>query len=813
MKNKENKENKVAVVDNNNYKVVSFIRQTLLPDRLVQRIDLRLSLRMQFRSKRYDLLKDYLTAEVDVSYWFIDDIEEKAKMKAVYDVRWYNLFLFRAKKKADVEYKRYLKRQIYNYSVAKRVTKSQKALYTISRGFFLLLIVLYYMYIEYLKKPQPILLHLYYKQTIISINRIINFVGNYSFKVIKYNKKFKLILEFFLVENRINKDFYLVMFNFLSFFKLNLVFVLLNLEELKYEDEKVRTNKIKWNLIKKMNFEFLNIGWWRLNFQKIIIFFNYCMFEFFLYFQKVFINKFNSKFFHRNLKKKLWIIDLESYSNKNITLFKNFKEYLINVKSFRFVCLYTLFILWTTYIIFVRRVLYNYYIKNHIYFYEFQGLKKNYILINNPFCHNKTKMYFFYYQRNFLLKFLKVKGVLFHIWFKFYNLYYNNLGISSCEPLIKFNEYKNYNNKFIKILKDNKFIKILLQFKKSEYFNLNDNLFNDIFCVLYFQRNFILGFRDLMSFYSAYKYKVPKTLYATLQHFVDTMLCYPSTINRFYASYKKRSLYPKLFCNLMNDTNIFGFIFLRNFLNFIKNDYYLYYFNLLKSKRRLDKEISFFFVDSLFFNDYYSENFPMKMEYFEKLDKYSKNYLIYIYILNKKILNIFFYKNIYLDWKLNTAAYSFINFYKNSIYIYSQNIVGLIHKNYVKNFFKLFYIYYMKLRKNLKIVKGIVDIKFRNESIYDIYLQLLFYNIDLILISLFIYKDKFEKIYKDLYNYKIYKFFYLYGIYRQYALFELLEKHYYKDWYKNVDKRSFWLHKDLNKHKGFFFYSKKDDIL
>ena len=101
------------------------------------------------------------------------------------------------------------------------------------------------MYIEYLKKPQPILLHLYYKQTIISINRIINFVGNYSFKVIKYNKKFKLILEFFLVENRINKDFYLVMFNFLSFFKLNLVFVLLNLEELKYEDEKVRTNKIK----------------------------------------------------------------------------------------------------------------------------------------------------------------------------------------------------------------------------------------------------------------------------------------------------------------------------------------------------------------------------------------------------------------------------------------------------------------------------------------------------------------------------------------------------------------------------------------
>jgi hypothetical protein len=155
------------------------------------------------------------------------------------------LFLFRAKKKADVEYKRYLKRQIYNYSVAKRVTKSQKALYTISRGFFLLLIVLYYMYIEYLKKPQPILLHLYYKQTIISINRIINFVGNYSFKVIKYNKKFKLILEFFLVENRINKDFYLVMFNFLSFFKLNLVFVLLNLEELKYEDEKVRTNKIK----------------------------------------------------------------------------------------------------------------------------------------------------------------------------------------------------------------------------------------------------------------------------------------------------------------------------------------------------------------------------------------------------------------------------------------------------------------------------------------------------------------------------------------------------------------------------------------
>jgi hypothetical protein len=67
MKNKENKENKAGVSDNN-YKVVSFIRQTLLPDHLVQRTDLRLSISMYFRSKRYDLLKDYLTEEVDVSY-------------------------------------------------------------------------------------------------------------------------------------------------------------------------------------------------------------------------------------------------------------------------------------------------------------------------------------------------------------------------------------------------------------------------------------------------------------------------------------------------------------------------------------------------------------------------------------------------------------------------------------------------------------------------------------------------------------------------------------------------------------------------
>jgi len=139
------------------------------------------------------------------------------------------------------------------------------------------------------------------------------------------------------------------------------------------------------------------------------IFYSFCILEFACYFQKLFINRFNSKFFHK-YQLKQYDLNLVCKS----VLLKNFKYNLIKVQDFSLMCYFTTFLLRTVYVIFLRRLTYNYYIRSHVFFYEFQHLKKFFIAINNPFSKNNYKTYYKRYQRMFILGFLNVKGIVFH---------------------------------------------------------------------------------------------------------------------------------------------------------------------------------------------------------------------------------------------------------------------------------------------------------------------------------------------------------------------------------------------------------------
>jgi hypothetical protein len=113
--------------------------------------------------------------------------------------------------------------------------------------------------------------------------------------------------------------------------------------------------------------------------------------------------------------------------------------------------------------------------------------------------------------------------------------------------------------------------------------------------------------------------------------------------------------------------------------------------------------------------------------------------------------------------------------------MYSNCIADLMNKKVVYNFFNYFNIIYKKVIQKLNLKKGLVDILNRDESLNDVYLQMIYSNIDLMLIFLFNFKNSIDFIFRDIKIFDVYKKLYLNCLYRQYSLFELLEYHYYDD--------------------------------
>jgi len=236
------------------------------------------------------------------------------------------------------------------------------------------------------------------------------------------------------------------------------------------------------------------------------------------------------------------------------------------------------------------------------------------------------------------------------------------------------------------------------------------------------------------------------------------------------------------------NNDVLQFSFFKYLLHFNNNAFYLYNYNLLKFIKFIHYYM-YFFVNPNFFFLFYTKAYIIYLYKYNEVLYYSERNLIYLFMLfyNRKSAYKFFLNKLHFSWKTNSVISGFINFYNSIIYVYSNNVVNLINKKILKDFFIFLKKSYIVLKKNHII--SFVDSLYKLECFKDIYYQIVISNIELFFIFFFIY-DNF--ICNKYINLKIVDSNHLYTelLYRVYSLFQLLDCHYYDDWFNDIKKRN-----------------------
>ena len=255
---------------------------------------------------------------------------------------------------------------------------------------------------------------------------------------------------------------YLFLFNYYIFSYVVNFFVLLNLGLIKYEHDKALTPPDKWDKIPKMDLDFFDYSEFTeftvsndilLSYQDNL-FYSFCIYEFYLDFNFYLFNIFNLDFFHKLILKKKKKIKFKnrnylskvSYNeilnnkkeNYNEFFLQNYDEFLLNLsdinkldyyksmmdyRSFMVKIPYLFFLLYTWYVIHYRNFRYNLYVRSYYFFEEYTCKKKYFILHNNPYGKNKTKIPFFKFQKLWTIDHFKlyIEERFFNKWFLFYS--------------------------------------------------------------------------------------------------------------------------------------------------------------------------------------------------------------------------------------------------------------------------------------------------------------------------------------------------------------------------------------------------------
>ena len=118
------------------------------------------------------------------------------------------------------------------------LSKTKIVIRVILTGFVTLLYAIYFLYEEFLNKPEDQILS-YFFINICSIKKLLEFMKNNILKLLFKNNKLKLLFKIFYFNNNL-KLLFINNFNLVCYYKLNLFFVFLNFEDFKYEDDKLR---------------------------------------------------------------------------------------------------------------------------------------------------------------------------------------------------------------------------------------------------------------------------------------------------------------------------------------------------------------------------------------------------------------------------------------------------------------------------------------------------------------------------------------------------------------------------------------------
>lgn len=716
--------------------------------------------------------------------------------------------------------------------------KNIKSLLIIYSGYFIFWFASLYVFFyflknlrkEYLKKKNRTKKLLY--KNIINIDTFYYFFQNYfndffNFNIYLYNISESYTYDLFYTELLIN------IYNINFYHSLDIFFLLLNMDALKYEHEQYLTPKKDWDKIRKrilnhfdssiLNysnsffntfyitesykiFKTINFNWINYNFFDIYFLFNNCVNEFDFFFKKMLDDDIM-------LEEEKSIKDEVSLLLRDERLDEKLDLYSVDLEDFKLIISLDFFLVFNFYTIYLRRLRFNYYMRNLIILNEYQSLKYLFILVNNPFGKNMTQVDILEYQKIYTLEHYNsnTSQESFNAKFKFFfskfsrrkwlYIHDKKLDFFSFDVLLN-SEYANFTFK----LNDTQFkgLKDLLNSRSK--FLMYNFIYESIDEIMEFTF-YSLAFKLLMRFKSVFKFALTDTTYLELCDFVDVIYTSPMALLRFYFDLQK---------NFFN--NYYYYLYSDNFImpNFFKdfcflyknNNYYFYFYKLtsffIKIYILIICGIDIFFLEHYQYNFFYKWTWPYLF-----FSYYASIFFIYYSIKKIKKITYEFILEIetlmlHLNWKLNISPYTDYEHLDLSIFFYTHGLVDAVSFSRFNNFYKktLFYFKYNNVRVMYLNFKYSLHLK-------NIYFVLLYENIEYTLIFFFFNLNKILDIFKNKYKESMSECLNATFVYRYYYLMIILDYDRYKNWFEDWTQREFWIFYYWNQYEGYEFYKKR----
>lgn len=708
-------------------------------------------------------------------------------------------------------------------------------------GFVYFFFIIFYLFNIYIEK-QNFSLSKRFNKNFISINNFYCLVKNYYINFLNYNKNWKYLLTALSFD--INKilTFY-NNFNLKAFLSLNIFMLLLNIEELKFENDKCYINPLDWNKIRRLSFNFFSLNILKKN---CISFFSFCIFELYIY--NSFFNFLNFEFFDYWIeveRENSYFYEKNREDNwryKNIKHNKIMENSIIDLynldynfyslNDFNLRIQYRIFIAWFNYIIYYKKMRYNLYIRNNVYFYNNFSKKYLFLDYNNPTSLNKTKIVMSKFDKIIKEKHLGL------ITLNDFNDEYSFYKISDYKTLYRFIEKNNtehffFLDKFMKSFN----IKFMINYFKSKIFrNFYRNFWKKNLFKFYFTDNVLNCYKLTMKIKSTYKFRQVNYPFSTIHQMVRIIFALPAE-NILYLNSKNKQITKSIFSDLFKKEFI-PFYFFRDFLNYKNSSYFYSNLNLFKYMHKLSYLALYYFNPKFFYRLLNINKLPsdiisdyiisckkkVSKSYWKRRFNYSE-VLYNLHNLKKKnkkkskILNIwdfnFILKYFYGEWrsfrtiancislkkkqkKLNIfdnldlrMFYLLLNYntgFHSTIYN-SFNNYSILYGLHISQFLKKTRFFNLLNKSNeifkigsyYKVVKYIPLLK-------NFYFQLLYEDKEYLLLIFFLLMKDNKLFINNSKNFINIKFFFLNNfIYRNYTSLILFDSHYFDNMFNGLD--------------------------
>lgn len=610
-------------------------------------------------------------------------------------------------------------------------------------------------------------------------------------------------------------------YNLNFYHSLDFFFLLLNMEALKYEHDKCLTPEKNWKDIPikvLSHFDYDILDYCNSFFNSFYIIESYRVFK------NIKSNWINSNFFdiyflfNTGISEIDFVIEKEENNHKcndyfpfilaHTRLNERLDINIIHLKDFKLTISLDFFLIFNFYTLYLRRLRFNYYMRNLPIFYEYTRWKFLFILVNNPFGRNKTQVDILRYQQLYTIAHYNsyTSNLEFNLKFKFFH--------SKFTRRKWFYQLDDYLDNFIfKILLNDPSVNFTLKLNDTKSNNLIDSpskscmyifLYDSSIDILDFYFHFS-AFKLVMRFKSVFKFALTNSTYLELPEFVDVIYTNPKSLYRYHSSLQIdffNQFYYNIYCDNLIIPNFF-----KDFLHLYKDDEYYFYY--LKLSSFFIKLYSFVIrsIDTFLF-EHYHRNFFYKWTWpYIFLLYYATVFLVYRSIRKINKLSHILIQDLemvmfHFNWRFNISPYPNID---NTIYFYTHGLVNGLSFSRLSNLYNkiLFFFKYKNISVMHKNFRYSIFLK-------NLYFSLLYENIELSLIFFFFSIEKYKNIFINFFYESLSDRLNATFIYRYYYFTILLDFDRYRDWFDDWTKREFWIYYYWKQYEGYEFYKKRD---